>query len=65
MSSFFLVCKHLPVSSMTVIPCAVRTGDFINNIRLPLQGNNRSGGGSDAVVVDNSCKWFRDTFDVW
>ena len=25
---------------------------------------HRSGGGSDAVIVENSCKWFSDTFDV-
>ena len=29
-----------------------------------LQGLNRSGGGSDAVVVENSCEWFSDTFDI-
>ena len=27
-----------------------------------MQGLNWSGGGSDAVVVENSCKWFSDTF---
>ena len=26
---------------------------------------NRCGGGSDAIVVENSCKWFNDTFDTF
>ena len=58
-----------PVEKKVYVGKSVRnvgTGSTVfGGRKLLLQGLNRSVGGSDAIVVENSCEWFSDTFNVW